>query len=65
MTRNSKTFGLKPGVSHGAVNQIRTGDLLLGKETLYQLSYYREHGYSKGAHSACQRPLVALKYTVH
>ncbi len=30
-----------PGLSHGAVNQIRTGDLLLGKETLYQLSYYR------------------------
>gem|GEM_PF-4140270 len=25
----------------GAVNETRTRDLLLGKETLYQLSYYR------------------------
>ncbi len=37
---------LGPGVPHGAVNQIRTGDLFLGKEALYQLSYYREQGHS-------------------
>lgn len=56
IAKNSKTPGLEPGVSHGAVNQIRTGDLLLGKETLYQLSYYREHRHSKGAAGGCQRP---------
>lgn len=54
--KNSKTPGLKPGVSHGAVNQIRTGDLFLGKEALYQLSYYREQRHSKGARIGCQRP---------
>jgi hypothetical protein len=27
----------------GAVDQIRTGDLFLGKEALYQLSYYRSN----------------------
>ncbi len=27
----------------GAVDRTRTGDLFLGKETLYQLSYYRGH----------------------
>jgi hypothetical protein len=26
---------------HGAVDRIRTGDLILGKDALYQLSYYR------------------------
>ena len=26
---------------HGAADRIRTGDLLLGKETFYQLNYYR------------------------
>ena len=56
MIVDSKTPGLEPGVLHGAVNQIRTGDLLLGKETLYQLSYYREQRHSKGATRACQRP---------
>ncbi len=29
------------GCFGGAVDQIRTGDLFLGKEALYQLSYYR------------------------
>lgn len=40
----SKTPSFLEDVLHGAVDRAQTGDLLLGKETLYQLSYYRLKG---------------------
>lgn len=43
------------GFVHGAVNQIRTGDLFLGKEALYQLSYYRERSNPNKTAADCQR----------